>query len=477
MKNKTILLGILYILFVSILSAGITIITSHKEMVYNIEENANQIDLIDYDMVFILTPPESIPAPEVQALKDYVLGGGILVLSHDDYPTEFNKQNANDIINHFGINFVDDHLYMNYFLTWNPAMYPHQLTNNMVETKGSTCGKLNVGGSLVGWTNKILTKLESVDKIHTAISEKDVGDGKLVVFGDEFMWENWAWSYQSNEQFLDNILNLITQQEDGILVDNTYAEWDYANSDSWSGFRSKFIGKTWNITFNGEYTYSGSHPPSPGSLPTLPVTLSSFTVQYLNDTPTLCWTTQSETNNLGWNIYRSETDVLEEAIQVNTELIPGAGTTSEPTDYIYEDEIEVISNTEYWYWLESVDYTGGTENYGPITLFIPEDEEEPGSPEIPDIYGLYQNYPNPFNPNTEISFMMKENCIAELSVYNIKGKKISTLFQNKSVTKDELIRTNWDGKDDFGKGVSSGIYLYKLRTNKEDFVRRMILMK
>ncbi|NQV19183.1 MAG: T9SS type A sorting domain-containing protein [Armatimonadetes bacterium] len=209
----------------------------------------------------------------------------------------------------------------------------------------------------------------------------------------------------------------------------------------------------------------------------LPITLSSFTAQYINDTPTLCWTTQSEASNAGWNIYRSQTDILEEAMQINSEIIPGAGTTSEPTDYIYEDESELMENTEYWYWLESIDYSGLTDSYGPISLIIPEEGEEPGSPEIPAIYGLHQNYPNPFNPNTEINFILKENCIAELSVYNIKGEKVSTLFRNKSVAKDELIRVNWDGKDDFGKVVSSGIYLYKLRTNKEDFVRKMILVK
>jgi len=221
-------------------------------------------------------------------------------------------------------------------------------------------------------------------------------------------------------------------------------------------------------------SYNGDNP--------LPVELSSFTAQYLNDIPILCWTTQSETSNAGWNIYRGESNEAlsnEEAIQLNNSLglIPGAGTSSEPTNYVYEDYSNLEENTEYWYWLESIDYSGLTESYGPISLIIPEEDEEPGSPEIPDIYGLYQNYPNPFNPNTEISFMMKENCIAELSIYNVKGEKISTLFQNKSVAKDELIRTNWDGKDDFGKAVSSGIYLYKLRTNKEDFIRKMILMK
>jgi len=216
---------------------------------------------------------------------------------------------------------------------------------------------------------------------------------------------------------------------------------------------------------------------------TVPITLSTFTAQYLNDTPTLCWTTQSETNNAGWNIYRGETnDALsnEEAYQLNLSLglIPGAGTTSELTDYSFDDVFPVFQETTYFYWLESVDYSGETESFGPISLTIPENEwENPNSPEIPKNYGLYQNYPNPFNPSTEISFIMKENCIAELSVYNIKGEKITTLFQNKSISKDELIRINWNGEDDFGKAVSSGIYLYKLRTNKENFVRKMILMK
>ncbi|NQV19613.1 MAG: T9SS type A sorting domain-containing protein [Armatimonadetes bacterium] len=209
----------------------------------------------------------------------------------------------------------------------------------------------------------------------------------------------------------------------------------------------------------------------------LSVILSTFTVQYLNESPVLCWTTQSETSNAGWNIYRSQTDILEEAMQINLEMIPGAGTTSEPTDYIYEDESELIENTEYWYWLESIDYSGLTDSYGPISLIIPEEGEEPGSPEVPGIYGLHQNYPNPFNPNTEISFMMKENCIGELSIFNVKGQKTKTIFSNLSIPKDELIISNWNGKDESGKKVSSGVYYYKLRTTKGNFVRKMILLK
>jgi len=209
----------------------------------------------------------------------------------------------------------------------------------------------------------------------------------------------------------------------------------------------------------------------------LPVTLSTFTAQYINDIPILCWTTQSETSNAGWNIYRGETDIFEEAIQINLEMILGAGTTSEPIDYIYEDESELMENTEYWYWLESINYSGQTESYGPISLIIPEEGEEPGSPEIPGIYGLHQNYPNPFNPNTEISFIMKESCIGELSIYNVKGQKIKTIFSNLSIPRDELLIYNWNGKDESGKEVSTGVYYYKLRTTKGNYVRKMILLK
>ncbi|NQV17926.1 MAG: T9SS type A sorting domain-containing protein, partial [Armatimonadetes bacterium] len=92
-------------------------------------------------------------------------------------------------------------------------------------------------------------------------------------------------------------------------------------------------------------------------------------------------------------------------------------------------------------------------------------------------YGLHQNYPNPFNPNTEISFMMKNDCIGELAIYNIKGQKTRILFTNKSIPKDELIIYNWNGKDKSGKEVSSGVYYYKLMTTKGNYIRKMILMK
>ena len=260
---------IVFCMLLPLLFSAVTCLDPHKEMVYDIAENpVTQIDLADYDMVFVLTPDQAIPAAEIQALWDYTEGGGILVVSHDDYPPEFNKQHANDVTNHFGINFVDDHLYKNYLLNWDPITFPHQLTNNMVQTKGSTCGRLNVGAPLVGWTTTTLAKINNIDLIWGAISEDGGGTGKIIVYADEYTWADWGWDWTSNEQFLDNILGLVPAQvKNGLLVENAYAEWNYCLSNRFNEFRIKFGGTRGldDVTFNGPNT-NNNHPPPPDSL-------------------------------------------------------------------------------------------------------------------------------------------------------------------------------------------------------------------
>jgi len=206
----------------------------------------------------------------------------------------------------------------------------------------------------------------------------------------------------------------------------------------------------------------------------LPVILSSFTSVFNNGLPMIYWTTQSEENNAGWNIYRAETDILQDAFQLNPQLITGAGTIFEPTSYQFIDETELFENITYWYWLESLDFSGGTGIYGPISLSIPENEED--NPDNPNFekFGLFQNYPNPFNSFTEISFNLKEEDLenAEISIYNLKGqriKKYSMLNHQSSIS--------WDGKDQNNNPVSSGIYFYRIETNSYQKTVKMLLME
>ena len=86
-----------------------------------------------------------------------------------------------------------------------------------------------------------------------------------------------------------------------------------------------------------------------------------------------------------------------------------------------------------------------------------------------------KNYPNPFNPSTTISFSLLSTNNVELSIYNVKGQKVKTLFNEEmQLGKHSII---WSGVDDNNKPVGSGIYFYKLKTNKKISVKRMLLLK
>ncbi|MBN1327220.1 MAG: T9SS type A sorting domain-containing protein [Candidatus Cloacimonetes bacterium] len=216
----------------------------------------------------------------------------------------------------------------------------------------------------------------------------------------------------------------------------------------------------------------------------LAITLSSFNAAYSNGETTLNWTTASESNNLGWRIYRSASENIGQSMQINDGLIEGAGNSTEPTDYSFLDDTiydfiidnNIELNHLFWYWLESVDITSESQLYGPISLLITEVDENPGTPSIPDLYGLYANYPNPFNPGTILSFSLSEDTSGKLVIYNMRGEMIIDVYQG-NINAEELYTFTWDGRNSEGNPVASGIYLYKLITPVRTFSRKMILMK
>ena len=90
-------------------------------------------------------------------------------------------------------------------------------------------------------------------------------------------------------------------------------------------------------------------------------------------------------------------------------------------------------------------------------------------------YALEQNYPNPFNMQTEIEYQLPKNGFVELVIYNMSGQKIRTL-----VSEDQnagRYRVRWNGRDDSGVEVSSGVYMYKYKVNDFNQNRKLILIK
>ncbi len=90
-------------------------------------------------------------------------------------------------------------------------------------------------------------------------------------------------------------------------------------------------------------------------------------------------------------------------------------------------------------------------------------------------FTLMQNYPNPFNPRTKIGYYLFEESGVELSIYNALGQKVKTLIsQHQTPGGKEVF---WDGKDDKGNEVSSGIYFYRLKTKAFCQTKKMLLLR
>ncbi len=218
----------------------------------------------------------------------------------------------------------------------------------------------------------------------------------------------------------------------------------------------------WKMSANNVYTYT---PGSSNDTP-LPVTLSSFTANCESGQPVLVWVTESETENLGWNLYRSSEENGFETnnfLLLNETLIPGMGTTTQPSSYSFVDEYTITSAGTYWYWLQSVSYSGELEIFGPVSLLV----QEGGIPALPQFSGLQANYPNPFNPTTTIEFSIREGDTGLLSIYNARGQKI---MENEFPAGNHLFNWNADNQ-------ASGVYFYQLQTPNFLRSRKMILVK
>ena len=85
---------------------------------------------------------------------------------------------------------------------------------------------------------------------------------------------------------------------------------------------------------------------------------------------------------------------------------------------------------------------------------------------------LHPNVPNPFNPSTQIAYQIPETGHVSLAIYNTLGQQIRVLVQD-SQTPGQY-RVTWDGKNEFGREVSSGVYIYRLAHPSGVIIRRLL---
>jgi len=190
------------------------------------------------------------------------------------------------------------------------------------------------------------------------------------------------------------------------------------------------------------------------NLATIPVELTSFTAEYINNEVQLSWTTASETNNLGFEIERGTNKSNFKKIG----FVKGAGTTLETKFYSFTDSL--MTGTKQYYRLKQLNLDGSYK-YSKIAEI---------NLELPSEFALYQNYPNPFNPVTTISYQIPKECHVKLTVYDILGNIVVSLINKEQDSGFYSVKFN-------SQNLSSGIYFYRLETDSFFDTKQMIVLK
>jgi len=199
---------------------------------------------------------------------------------------------------------------------------------------------------------------------------------------------------------------------------------------------------------------------------TLPVELSSFTgVLTAQNFVRLTWVSESETNMLGYRVYRSEEAEFASAVLLTPVMIEATNTSTQQSYTFTDTQVEI--ETTYNYWLESVDFSNTT-LHGPVFVHVNGTEV----PNLPQSTIMGNAYPNPFKTQTSIALAIKAGENASVTIYNILGQAVKTYNVSEGTH-----TINWDGRDSHNNACGSGIYFYKLQSPTMNQTKKMVIVR
>jgi hypothetical protein len=261
--------------------------------------------------------------------------------------------------------------------------------------------------------------------------------------------------------------NIVIDVFGDINVDGSGEPWEYM--DGWAYRKDNtgpdgitFVIENWTFSsinaLDGETSNSTASTPYPiktfNTDDSLPIELSEFSGTYKSGVVELRWTTESEINNLGFNLYKSE---IENGIFEKVgEFIEGAGNSSNKNNYSFTDP-EVIAGHTYYYQLEDVSTNGKTKKHSIKSITISETNG------LISEFKLMPAYPNPCNPVTHIKFNVPKQSMITLNIYNLQGKLIRSLVSDTKTQGNYEVK--WNGTNSNDQPVGNGVYLYQLTSS------------
>jgi parallel beta-helix repeat protein len=287
----------------------------------------------------------------------------------------------------------------------------------------------------------------------------------------------------------------------GVYVTGSTANPDFGTTADPGNntFQDNSIYHLYNDTSN-TITAIGNTWIPPGSTygPTM-VVFSSFNAMPGDGKVTLMWRTESEMNNAGFAIYKSE---VEDGDYTRITFVPGAEDSEISKDYKFTDD-QVESGHTYYYYLEGISLSGKRTKTDVIQASLAE-ASRPRKPKLlsnverfptqtqptlpiqieqdmlPRHTSLFANYPNPSNPETWIPYNLAKATDVTIQIYDARGHLVRTLYLGHQlagfyVGKDKA--AYWDGRDHTGERVGSGVYFYCLSAGSFSAMRKMVILK
>jgi hypothetical protein len=273
----------------------------------------------------------------------------------------------------------------------------------------------------------------------------------------------------------DHSLGVLVDAYGVIDQDGSGEPWEYTDSHAVRNAGVTEPNSTWTAS---EWTIESATAAqcTPG-VSTLPVTLVSFTAtytgEYANGCVKIAWQTASESDVIGFNVYRSSDEDYQHATRVNSELIPPEGSTSQGAEYcLYDIDADVL--TSWNYWLEVVNNGAPADVYGPIT-YQSIDINDNGEQDIIQAK-LEPCYPNPVQAGHPVTFRFTlgglegTNSKVELKVYNLLGELVDVVVNEERTVRGytEL----WTPAN-----LANGIYFYQLKTDGFNEVKKFVVVQ
>ncbi len=212
------------------------------------------------------------------------------------------------------------------------------------------------------------------------------------------------------------------------------------------------------VLFENNSEAGGGISPAPFSITGMPVAVSLQDVQLdvQQGNAVLRWNVYAAAARPGFHVLRSERE------DGNFERITHQTVTEGELGFEFEDEA-IRGNRTYYYLLEESWGGNAGTKHGPFMLKNLVSNS------------LEQNYPNAFNPITNIRFSVAQRGPVKLVLYNVAGQRVKTLINK--VLEADTYQVEWNGRDENGKDVSSGIYLYRMETSGFVASRKMTLVR